>query len=157
VSELEERIERLERRLRVFEDKDELAGLMNRYCRTADAKDWQAWSMCWTEDAELAFGPFGVHRGRETIRDVCSEAESPYQDMQHSMTNMQFEVEGDRATGTAYLWFAGIPNRDKPADHFEFGGPYRWEFIRTPEGWRLRRLELRLAWTAGSDNDAVFT
>jgi ketosteroid isomerase-like protein len=157
VTDLEQRLAELERRLGVLEDKEALAALMNRYCRTADDKDWQAWSRCWTEDAEFVFGPFGVHRGRDVIREVCAESEAPYQDMQHSMTNMQFEVDGDRATGTAYLWFAGVPDRDRPAQHFDIGGPYRWEFARTAEGWRLSRMELRVAWTVGSDADSVFT
>lgn len=151
------RLAALEERLQVLEDKEALRALMNRYCRTADQKDWEAWSMCWTEDALFDFGPFGQHNGREVIRDVCSESEEPYQDMQHSMTNMQFEVDGDTATGTAYLWFAGVPDKAKPAEHFDIGGPYEWEFQRTGDGWKLSVMRLRIAWTAGADGDAVFT
>lgn len=152
-----ERLAALEARLQVLEDKEALGALMNRYCRTADAKDWQAWGMCWTEDALFDFGPFGQHHGRDTIRDVCSESEEPYQDMQHSITNMQFEVDGDRATGTAYLWFAGVPDKTKPHEHFDIGGPYKWEFERGADGWQLSKMELRVAWTVGADDDAVFT
>ena len=150
-------IEDLRKRLQVLEDKEALQALMNRYCRTADKKDWQAWAECFVEDSVFDFGPFGQHNGRDTIREVCSAAEEPYKDMQHSMTNMQFEVDGDTATGTAYLWFAGVPDTSKPGEHFDIGGPYEWEFTRTPEGWRLSLMRLRIAWTLGQDTDAVFT
>lgn len=154
---VEQLIKKMEQRIRVLEDKEALAALMNRYCRTADEKDWMAWSLCFVEDAEFDFGPFGHHFGRDKIRDVCSEAEAPYLDMQHSMTNMQFEVDGDTATGTAYLWFAGVPDPKDPSQHFDIGGPYRWEFRRTDEGWRLTRMSLRIAWTQGSQDASVFS
>jgi ketosteroid isomerase-like protein len=156
VQELAQQLDDVRRRLHVLEDKEALAGLMNRYCRTSDAKDWDAWMRCFVEDAEFEFGPFGTHVGREKIREVCEAAEAPYRDMQHSMTNMQFEIDGDTATGTAYLWFAGVPDPSNPAEHFDIGGPYRWEFRRTDEGWLLSRMHLRMAWTRGNEDASVF-
>lgn len=146
----------LERRLGVLEDKEALQSLMNRYCRTSDAKDWFGWSRCFVEDAEFDFGPFGTHNGRDKIREICEKAEEPYLDMQHSMTNMQFEVDGDKATGTAYLWFAGVPDPQNPSQHFDIGGPYRWEFRRTAQGWLLSKMHLRITWTQGSEDANVF-
>ena len=68
----------LETRLRLLEDKEALAALMNRYCRSSDAKDWKTWSLCFTGDAAFDFGPFGTHYGREAIRTVCEAAEGTY-------------------------------------------------------------------------------
>lgn len=156
VVELVHQLEEVQRRLRLLEDKEALASLMNRYCRTSDAKDWDGWMRCFVEDAEFDFGPFGTHHGREKIREVCEAAEAPYLDMQHSMTNMQFEIAGDTATGTAYLWFAGIPDPSKPGEHFDVGGPYRWEFRRTDQGWLLAKMHLHMAWTRGNEDASVF-
>lgn len=150
-------VTRLEARLQVLEDKEALASLMNRYCRTSDAKDWEAWSECFAEDAEFDFGPFGTHSGRQKIREVCEAAEEPYLAMQHSMTNLQFEVAGDTATGTAYLWFAGVQDPATPSKHYDIGGPYEWEFRRIPEGWRLSRMQLRIVWTQGDEDQSVFS
>jgi hypothetical protein len=149
-------VQQLEARLRVLEDKEALGALMNRYCRTSDAKDWYAWSLCFVEDAEFEFGPFGTHHGRQKIREVCEAAEEPYLSMQHSMTNMQFEIDGDTATGTAYLWFAGVQDPQNPSKHYDIGGPYEWTFRRTPEGWRLSRMHLRVVWTQGDQEQSVF-
>ncbi|MCG2624105.1 nuclear transport factor 2 family protein [Arthrobacter sp. I2-34] len=146
----------LEARVQVLEDKEALAALMNRYCRTSDAKDWEAWSRCFVEDAEFDFGPFGTHHGRQKIREVCEAAEEPYLAMQHSMTNMQFQIDGDTATGTAYLWFAGVQDPANPAKHYDIGGPYKWTFRRTPEGWLLSRMHLRVVWTQGDEDQSVF-
>lgn len=149
-------VQQLTQRIRVLEDKEALASLMNRYCRTADENDWEGWSRCFTENADFDFGPFGQHHGREKIREVCEAAEAPYLDKQHSMTNMQFEVDGDTARGTAYLWFAGVPDPLNPLHHYDIGGPYRWEFQRTDEGWLLSRMNLRIVWTQGDADASVF-
>jgi hypothetical protein len=153
---LSDYIERLEARVRILEDKEALASLMNRYCRSADAKDWEAWSMCFAQDAEFDFGPFGSHRGRQSIREVCEAAEAPYLAMQHSMTNMQFEIDGEVATGTASLWFVGVQDPADPSKHYDIGGPYKWTFQRTEQGWLLSRMHLLVVWTQGDPDQSVF-
>lgn len=144
-------------RLRLLEDKEAVAALMNRYFRAADAKDWQAWSRCWAEDGTLDFGPFGTHHGRDAIRDVCSRAEAPYAAMQHSITNLQVEVDGDRAHATAYLWFAGVTDPDRRSLHFDCGGPYDLGFTRTGQGWQVQSVRLDVTWFSGRAPDVDLT
>lgn len=136
-------------RLRLLEDREAIRSLMFRYARAADAHDWEAWSLCWTEDAAFEYGPFGAHRGRVAIRDACSAAEAGYAAMQHSLTNLDVDVSGDRAEATAHLVFFGVPDTRSRGRHFDSGGPYRLEFERTPQGWRISRLELGVTWMSG--------
>lgn len=140
----------LQKRLRVLEDKEELASFMNHYCNVADTYDWKAWGECFTEDATFDFPPVGVFMGRDSIREGTT-AWIMYEATLHYLTNVQFDVKGDTATGTAYLRYAGVVKRENPKKHFDFGGPYRWDFRRTTEGWKVCKLKLETSWTAGEE------
>jgi len=97
-----------------------------------------------------------VRRGRDTIRDTVVNAEAPYAAMMHYLHNMHFEVDGDRATGVGYMFFAGIADSSAPGEHFDMGGSYDWEFIRTEEGWRMLKQHLTLTWRLGVDTLNAF-
>lgn len=149
-------IEKLQKRLQILEDKDALATLLNRYCNIADAKDWQGYADTYTDDGIMTFESWGDVVGKEEIRKASS-AENIFEGLQHSMTNMQFEVDGsDTATGTAYLWFAATPETAKPETHYSFGGPYKFEFRKTSGGWRISRMRLKKIWAQGKDTKGVF-
>jgi ketosteroid isomerase-like protein len=142
----EEQIESLARRVQVLEDKDALAELLNRYCKTADAHDWEGWSGTLTEDCVFD-APIGKHSGREPVVAAAAEMHAVNEVLQHAITNMQFEVDGDRATGTASLLFQGVPDANKPTEHDDMGGPYEFQFRREPDGWRIEVMKLRAIWT----------
>ncbi|RFU29319.1 hypothetical protein B7463_g7003, partial [Scytalidium lignicola] len=149
-------VEQLQRRLQILEDKDALTTLLNRYCNIADAKDWQGYADCYVEDAVMTFESWGDVVGRDAIRKASS-AEQIFEGLQHSMTNMEFKVDGsDRATGSSYLWFCATPETAKPGINYAFGGPYKFEFIRTNDGWRISRMRLRKIWAQGEDTKGVF-
>lgn len=149
-------IEKLEKRLQILEDKDQLASLLNRYCYIADARDWKGYSETFIEDGSMNYESWPSVRGREAIAKAAS-AEDIFEGLQHSMTNMQFEVDGsDKATGRAYLWFAATPKTSKPEDNYAFGGPYHFQFVRTSEGWKISRMQLQKVWSIGHDSLKVF-
>ncbi|WP_432001145.1 nuclear transport factor 2 family protein [Streptomyces sioyaensis] len=144
------------RRLRDLEDKEDLRALVIHGWRALDRKDWQTWIECWTEDAVLEFGPWGKTRGREAIRARVAAAESDYLSMQHHILNMQFEVDGDRATGIGYMWFVAVTEPGKTTSPYSMGGPYDWEFSKGPHGWLLSRQRLGVLWTHGEDTTSAF-
>ncbi|KAK5721163.1 hypothetical protein LTR17_014804 [Elasticomyces elasticus] len=150
-------LEKLQRRLQRLEDHNELAGLLNRYCNTADAKDWDGYAGCYVDDgAVMTFESWGDVVGKDAIKNAAS-VEQRFEGLQHTMTNMQFEVDGaDKATGTAYLWFCATPHTSKPNINYAFGGPYRFEFARTSNGWRIKSMWLRKIWAQGEDTEGVF-
>ena len=150
-------IEQLQNRLRILEDKDALQTLLNTYCTTADAKDWKGYAGTYIEDgAIMTFESWGDVVGRDAILKTAS-VESQFEGLQHTMTNMEFKVDGsDNATGTAYLWFCATPETSKPEIHYAFGGPYRFEFKRTTQGWRISHMWLKKIWAQGTDTKKVF-
>lgn len=145
------------RRLRHLEDKESLRALMIHGWRALDRKDWRTWITCWSQDAVLEFGPWERVHGRDAILTKVVEAEAPYTTMQHHILNMDFEVQGDRATGVGYMWFVAVAGAGAVSSPYAMGGPYDWEFSRGTDGWRLTRQRLGVWWTTGEDTLRSFT
>lgn len=147
----------LESRIRALEEKAALERLINTYHKRADAFDWDGWAQTFTDDSVFEFAAFGEMRGPAEILRICkANMHDVYDEMQHIMVNLDFEVNGDEATGTANLIFTGIFDAAKPAEYFQFGGRYKWRFARGPRGWRIAHTLLEILWTAGIDQGAVF-
>ncbi|MEU1737582.1 nuclear transport factor 2 family protein [Streptosporangium sp. NPDC020145] len=138
-------------------DKEELRGLLVRGWRALDHKDYDTWIGCWTEDAELAFGPWEPLHGARTIKATVIEAEDSYAAMFHYLLNTHFEIDGDRATGVGYMLFVGVPDTAEADAHFDMGGSYTWEFVRADAGWRVARQHLTMSWTSGVDSLGSFS
>ncbi|KAJ4361116.1 uncharacterized protein N0V89_001685 [Didymosphaeria variabile] len=157
MSQTEQIVQSLQKRLQVLEDKEALCSLLNEYCNIADAHDWVGYANTYTDDAIMTFEEWGDTHGKEAIAKAAS-AEERFEGLQHSMTNMQFNVDGsDSATGTAYLWFCATPAVKQPEVHYAFGGPYKFEFKRTSQGWKISRMHLKKIWAQGKDTERVFT
>lgn len=140
--------------LRTLQDKDELTTLMNRYCNVSDAKDFWGYANCYAPEGTLAFERLHTTTGRAAIEEKVRISLERYEATVHSMSNMQFELDPedpDKATGSAYLFLIATPVLTKPGENYSFGGPYRWQFVRTDEGWRLWNLHLTVAWSRGVD------
>jgi ketosteroid isomerase-like protein len=138
-------------RVRVLEDKSQLASLMNRYCIAADARDRVTQGECFTEDISFHTA-WGVFRGRAEIAKMSDEQRHIGETaMQHSMTNYEFSVDGDSATGTGSLFFAGTLDTSRPLEHRSRGGHYAWEFRRGGEfGWQISKLVVQILWEGRS-------
>jgi len=150
-------IEQLQKRLHILEDKDQLTALLNEYGTTADAHDWEGYSNTFTEDGLMAFEGWGDIVGQKNIAKAAS-AEEVFEGIQHSITNMQFEVDGsDKATGTANLWFCATPETKEPAVNYAFGGHYKFEFVRTSQGWKISTMNLKQIWSQGKDTKGVWS
>ncbi|KAK7931187.1 hypothetical protein PG985_001899 [Apiospora marii] len=146
----------LERRLQRLEDKDALATLLNRYCKLADTHQWAEYSACFLDDAVVTFDDWEDVVGNDKIRALISSAEDRFQGQQHSLTNLELEVDGDQATATCYLWFAATMDTSKPHEYHGFGGPYELSFQRTEAGWKIATLKLRKIWAQNPDTEGVF-
>lgn len=149
-------IDSLERRLRALEDKDAIVSLLNRYCMLCDTHRWDDFSQCFLPDGRLHFEVWDEVVGPEKIAAIASGAEDRFQGLQHSMTNLDVTVNGDDATCRCYLWFAAIMDTSKPHEYHAFGGPYKFTFKRTTEGWRIATMQLKKIWAQNKDTEGVF-
>jgi hypothetical protein len=69
--------------------------------------------------------------------------------LQHLIANVLVDLEGDRATIGANLIVTFVARADAPESSSAHGERYRFEAVRTHEGWRLSRVEVRPVWRAG--------
>lgn len=150
--------ESLEARLQSLEDERALRRFIATYTQRGDALDWEGWAELFTEDAVFTIpGAFGTLTGRKEIHDVSKETLGPvYQVTQHYIINLDFEIDGDRATGRGDLIYSALPDRDKATSYYLTGGRYTWTFMRTSEGWRIWRATLNFLWNNGVGAEAVF-
>jgi hypothetical protein len=141
-------------RLRLLEDKEDLRSLINRYQLAADELDYGGQAAVFTPDGEFET-PIGVLRGREEIESALAGATEEAKVKFHTMSNLEFRVAGDRATGRANMNFVCIfdPQRPYllsgegcPVGGASGGGYYEWQFARVADGWWIKHQKLALTW-----------
>jgi SnoaL-like domain len=89
-------------RLEAAADKQEIADLIYRYCRSMDRMDHEQGYAIWHEDAIVDYGPDGFQgTGREFIDWVC-ETHKQLDAHSHQVTNIVIELDGDKAASEAY-------------------------------------------------------
>lgn len=141
-------LETIESRLQRIEDERAIEKLVNTYAKRADAFDWAGWSETFTEDAIFdTAGMFKLMKGRQIIHDLFKgDMDDLYENMQHVIVNLDFDVAGDCASGTGNLIFAGTMDKDQLTRCHMAGGRFTWDFVRTKGGWRFSHTRLEVLW-----------
>jgi SnoaL-like domain len=153
MSDLEQRFAALETRLKELEDQVALYQLMSAYGPLVDSGDAEATSNLWVEDgiydwgggstppapdAPVKEGAAGAAYSRAAIADMVR---GPYHreiiqgGAGHVIGLPHIVLNGDTAVATSY---SRLYRRD--GDNFRVWrvGANRWEFVRTPDGWRVK-------------------
>jgi ketosteroid isomerase-like protein len=131
----------LERRVRVLEDVESIKRLKHRYADACDrGYDADALADLFAEDAVWDGGLFGRYEGREAIRAFFRGVSSDIVFAIHYMMNPIIDVDGDRATGTWYLF--------QTCTFAEGNAPiwgaarYDEEYVREADSWKFQQLHL---------------
>ncbi len=151
-----------ERRFDRREDGEDLRELSVAYASAADDRDGRRFAELFVADGALVvprypeeLRPVVTRAGTEALRQV-PEGLRRFDRTFHQLTNWQFSVQGDRASGevqcTAHHLTATGHAGGSPGDR----GPeavdsvwfirYRDDYVRTPTGWRFARRVLDLQW-----------
>ncbi|MET0727801.1 MAG: nuclear transport factor 2 family protein [Acidimicrobiales bacterium] len=120
-------------------DKLEISELLYRYARAVDTKDWALLTSVFTADAHLDYSSVGYPPGsRDEVVALLSGALTPVPMTQHFITNIEIDLEGDRATVRAMFYNPMLlPGM---AEMSYCGGTYTHEVVHTAEGWKSERL-----------------
>jgi 3-phenylpropionate/cinnamic acid dioxygenase small subunit len=131
--------------LQALHDKIEIQELLARYARGVDAKDWDLWRTVFTPDAHLDYSSAGAAVGsRDEVGAWLEEALRAVPMTQHYVTNIEIELDGDRAEVRAMFYNPmQLPGM---ADLSFCGGYYHHDLVRTPDGWRSERLVEENLW-----------
>lgn len=119
-------------RLQLLEDRVALTELLNRYCQAADCDDFAGHADCFADDAVL-ISRMGEVRGRAAIMAQNRAYAVRYEILQHLMSNMAFQIDGDEATGTATARFVAMRSAESPAE--QRAGRYEFRFRREDGRW----------------------
>jgi hypothetical protein len=136
----------LDASVRELLDRQAIADLVHAYCFHFDRNEPELVAALFTDDAVVDYGPEA-----ETI--VGAAAIGPtiavglartFAATSHHVSNIRIDFDGpDRARGVAYL-YAWHRYCDGSPDG-ELWGQYHDRFERTPAGWRISELVLRVA------------
>ena len=133
----------IEERLRLIEDRLELLDIEGRYGREYDSRRAAEWADLFTEDGIYegrqleGMAPQNLVRGRQNLVDFA--ANEPLNGM-HTMHMPHIVLKGDRATGRVHFHFNASGTDDSGRRQFRsVSGYYDVAYVRTPEGWRIRR------------------
>jgi SnoaL-like domain len=101
-----------------------------------------------TEDA-TASTPGGSVQGIDAVVAQASRNHSPDLGIQHVISNVLIDKDGDQADVRANL-VATFASRSTLSPLFTLGEVYRFRARRTSEGWRLCQVATTPVWTTGS-------
>ncbi|MEY4948999.1 MAG: hypothetical protein RL698_1210 [Pseudomonadota bacterium] len=134
--------------LRRLADRLEIADLLARYCRAIDTLDWDLLDRVFIDDASIDYSSSGGTTGRyPEVRTWLAGVLPAFAMRQHLVTNLEVELDGDRATSRCCLYNPmGRARSDGPVQLFFVGGTYEDELVRTPSGWRIARRTERQSW-----------
>lgn len=138
----EARLDRLEARLRVLEDREAIWQLFQSYKHHLDQRDLKAYAALFTDDA-VWVGNLGKATGPAEIEALLVRTLEIYpsdrERTHHLVMNERIDVDGDAAT--AWSNWGYVTHGDGDAPRLEMLGHYVDTLARTPAGWRFQRRE----------------
>jgi hypothetical protein len=147
----------LEARIREIEDRLEIYNLIASHPPSADTGAGDYTRSVWTEDGTFDRGDeFAKPTGGAAIAATSSSREhhrAIEQGIAHFAGLPYVRVTGDEAFAISYIQIL-VPDRVGPVFevpnhgsgrgfHVHRVAANRWDFVRTPEGWRIKRRRLR--------------
>lgn len=123
------------------------------YALGIDTRDWDRYRALFADEVTMDFEswnrvPKHVIRAdalRENIRTYFAGLDAT----QHSMTNPQVTLDGDRARCVVYMQAEHFLNDEEPARRFTIGGYYVDDLVRDGEKWKVIAVTLNVLWTRG--------
>ena len=125
--------------LQSVRDELDIQRVIHDYAWACDNGDWALLKSIFTDDAELDYSTTGGPAGpRDEVVAWLEASLTQLRMIHHVVSNFQIDLDGDHAKVRAmFHCTADIPGMD---DMLVTGGYYDEEFVRTPGGWKIRRL-----------------
>lgn len=132
-------------------DRMEIRDLVTAYTRAVDTRRWDDLAAVFTADAVLDYSSLGGPVGSlEVVVPWVERGLRGFERYQHLVGQIAIEVSDDTASATAYLINPMVVRTpDGTEAVWEVGGYYHHDLVRTPDGWRSRRMVDELVWRRG--------
>ena len=137
------------------DDRDELAELLARDVSIPDTKGWDelpptVFTDPITWDFESLSGQPPGTMPRAELVSVLRSAFAGYEATHHAITNHRIKIDGERAQIRAHIraeqWLAPHLAPDESGNRWLVVGFSDHEAVRTPDGWRIERVELTVTY-----------
>ena len=130
-------------------DKQHIRELQNRYSYAIDSGQYDKLDDMFTPDATYHFVT-GSTDNLEALKNTIRDALQPLTSSQHINGNQWAEITGDHATAGCYFTVHMFKEGVADGEHFEMGGRYDDELLRTPDGWRFTSRTISILWSDGN-------
>ncbi|WP_433621990.1 nuclear transport factor 2 family protein [Nocardia sp. CA-120079] len=127
------------------EDQAQVSDVLIRYATGIDQRDWSLFRTCWTSDVEADYGQIGTFSGIDALTDFMVASHDPMGPTHHRLSNFVIDVDGDRANVRSYVHAVLIATPGDPSSWIDAVGNYEDVFVRTADGWRIRKRVARMA------------
>jgi hypothetical protein len=138
--------------LQLLSDRSEITDVLTRYTRAIDTGDWDLLDTVFTPDAKIDYTESeGIAAKFAEVKPWLAEVlPAFFPKRMHTLGQLDIAVSGDDATCTAYF-HNPMPMGDGQGGEkiVEFGGLYHHTLVRTPDGWRSRKLHEEVVWKRG--------
>ena len=130
-------------------DKQHIRELQNHYSYSIDFGKYDNLDGMFTHNATYNFVT-GSTDNIEALKKTIRDALSPLTTSQHINNNQWAEIEGDLAKAGCYFTVHMYKEGLTDGEHFEMGGRYDDELVRTADGWRFSKRTISILWSDGN-------
>jgi hypothetical protein len=138
--------------LQQISDRLEIQDVLVRYTRAIDTGEWDKLDTVFTPDAEIDYTESGgIVDTYPVVKPWLAEMLPMFfPKRMHTLGQLEITLDGDEALCSAYF-HNPMPMDDGHGGEkiVELGGIYRHTMIRTPDGWRSRKLHEEVVWKRG--------
>ena len=137
--------------LQQISDRLDIEDVLIRYTRAIDTGDWDRLDTVFTPDAAIDYTQSGGIEGSyPELKAWLAEMLPLFPRRMHLLGQVEIVREGDDVARVA-AYFDNPMVMATPDGELivEIGGVYHHELVRTPDGWRSRRLVEELVWKRG--------
>ncbi|OUS02331.1 hypothetical protein A9Q81_08780 [Gammaproteobacteria bacterium 42_54_T18] len=119
-------------------DRFELQDLTNQYCHLLDQRLFDELTQVFTTDAHIDYTSMGGIKGNPNqIVSFLKEVMPRFSNYQHMISNQQFEITDDKATGRIMCFNPMETTSTTDTSVFFLGFWYIDKYMRTDKGWRI--------------------
>lgn len=130
----------------VWIDRLRIEELISKLGRCLDERDFEGLRDLYTDDATVTT-PGGTSTGHDALVDQARRRHSEDDGIQHVMTNLLVELDGDQASVRANLLASFARSGATDPQPYVLGEVCRFTLIRSGEGWRFTTLLATPVWS----------
>jgi hypothetical protein len=140
--------------LQQISDRIEIQDVLTRYTRAIDEGQWDGLDSVFTADAQIDYTESGGIAGSfpEAKKWLSETLPAFFSATLHTIgqVSVEYDDSGDEATVVAYFDNPMyLRSDDDEPKVVEVGGKYHHTMVRTPDGWRSRKLHEEMVWKRG--------